>query len=36
MSRTNRRASNVVYPVLYTTLVTIGLTVPYLYDGWLD
>lgn len=36
MSRNNQRTSNVIYPVLYTGLVTAGLTLPYLYDGWLE
>lgn len=36
MSRSNQRTSNVVYPILYTVLVTVGLTLPYLYDGWLE
>lgn len=36
MSRNNQRASNVVYPIIYTALVTAGLTLPYLYDGWLE
>lgn len=36
MSRSNQRTSNLVYPILYTALVTVGLTLPYLYDGWLE
>lgn len=36
MARRNQRTSNVVFPILYTALVTVGLTIPYLYDGWLE
>ena len=36
MSRSNQRASNLVYPIAYSALVTAALTLPYLYDGWFE
>lgn len=36
MSGNNQRVSNIFFPVLYTILVTAGLTLPYLYDGWIE
>ncbi len=36
MPRIIHRRSNIVLPLLYAILITAGLTLPYLYDGWIE